>query len=1398
MPKAAKWLILATLAAATITAAFVTAAWYVSTEAGARRLLAAVNTLYPGEIRGSAVGVDLLRQEVTIRDARILAPGNRLVLRADRAFVRTRLGRLSGSRLVFSRIDLVNPVFFLELGPDGRLTIEEAFVEDTPEESPVDVFIERLSCTNGTLVYKDESGSDVVRLDRTRLVMSASFARETELGITIPHAHAALSVSGKTIDLGTGRGSCSIVNDSVRGISWSSRIASTGYSLTGSVTAMSAHAKLDLHLVLEGDLADLRALPGIGEHDSGQIHASITASGPYEDPDIEFELATRGLLVDGYETGPASASGTVRGRVAAVAASGLRFASGKMDISGSVDLRRVFPDGYFEGMKEEDLVGYDLAVTATSLSLEKVPGMPGGIGGLLHVKARVKGTGVTKSARALEVSFEAQGSGVSAAPVMNREQMRASGRILLGRDSLAVQGLRLTGDTLSAEMSGTADLKDETLDAAVLMHVAHPERILARTGVRVSGSIDVSAKITGALRNPLADISAVAERAAIEGAAPGNVTMDATLEPSGRLVIRSCTVTAGPSSATAQGTIQVFSPFPHVTDDPGLELDVRLSGVDPSLFRRDLDIHGAIDGSARVSGTLSRPSATFDLSGRDMAVYGVPFDRARATGSFSDGALRLDVLDLVRKASVIRSSLVMTVLDSRGAPVDDPVIVLDVSGAGLSLADFTQKASGTVSLSGHVTGTIGHPAGTVTMEGTGIDIGFQRFESASLRARSDGDIVWIEPAVVTIAPGQTINARGFVTTAGAFEFSLGTPGIDLRSLDIVKPYETLAGTLFLHASGHGTLDNPVISGRVSAAGISFMNSPLEDMTLSFEIADKKIEMEGDWNFHLRARHDLVTGMFDAEALFAESDLAPLFTLAGRKTLTGRLTGSASLTGRTSSPRDSNISLHIASLDMFHDGVPVLQASGASATYRSGRIDIPLTRISLARGGLVDVQGSGEFPRSIDLMLDGAIPAETFGLLWEDMSDASGTVRISANVRAEGKEPRVTALATIEDLAWTIPANGQRLHGVNGRITIDGNRVYTDDIAGNLDSGTFELGGSVVLSRFRPVSGELLLQAKALPVAIPDTMDLAMDLEASWDLGPRASLLRADAVIVDGVYYRDMRVDLFSGVLGRILPRRRSADSLAGVRPITWEPLASTVLDVTVKRRGEVKVENNIAELDINPDLRITGRISQPIVNGRITVTDGVVTFQNNEFSVRRGVIDFLDPAKTRAAVDISATTTVRDWEITLSLEGELDELKLTLSSQPPEEPSDIVSLLIVGRTSRELTQEQSSVSVSPTGMIAELITSTYGSEIKKTTTLDILEFKASDFSTSQGGESVTLVVGKELSRRMTLKYEMTTRNAETLQRAVAEYKILENLLVNGYQGTDGIFGVDLLYRRKFR
>ncbi len=100
--------------------------------------------------------------------------------------------------------------------------------------------------------------------------------------------------------------------------------------------------------------------------------------------------------------------------------------------------------------------------------------------------------------------------------------------------------------------------------------------------------------------------------------------------------------------------------------------------------------------------------------------------------------------------------------------------------------------------------------------------------------------------------------------------------------------------------------------------------------------------------------------------------------------------------------------------------------------------------------------------------------------------------------------------------------------------------------------------------------------------------------------------------------------------------------------------------------------------------------------------------------------------------------------------------------------------------------------------MTEMIEEKYGKDIKKAAGLDILEVKFQGEGTQQDPNSVKVTVGKELSRRLAVKYSMESKSGETLQRASAEYKFLENLLVTGFQDDKGNFGGELLFRMEFR
>jgi translocation and assembly module TamB len=321
----------------------------------------------------------------------------------------------------------------------------------------------------------------------------------------------------------------------------------------------------------------------------------------------------------------------------------------------------------------------------------------------------------------------------------------------------------------------------------------------------------------------------------------------------------------------------------------------------------------------------------------------------------------------------------------------------------------------------------------------------------------------------------------------------------------------------------------------------------------------------------------------------------------------------------------------------------------------------------------------------------------------------------------------------------------------------------------------------------------------IPVSITDTMDLSanttLKLEGAW----KQAKLKGTVEIIEGFYYKDVQMDILhtlSGVASE-LTRRKRVTTPKTVEVPSNPFLKNLRLSIAVGARNPIEVDNNLAEFSLRPDLLVRGPVYQPIITGRAAVEEGVVYYQNNRFIIERGVIDFINPQRTTPEFDIGSEVRVRDWLINLKVTGPPDALEFELSSSPPLDDQDILSLLLSGKTYNELVAGEGGNTRATARMLADLIVSQYGETIKSATGLDIIETVPSD-PDDQGNAGVKVTLGKNLTERMQLKYNIEDRGGELEGRVTAEYRFLENIFLSGFQENTGAFGGALTYRLEFR
>jgi translocation and assembly module TamB len=165
------------------------------------------------------------------------------------------------------------------------------------------------------------------------------------------------------------------------------------------------------------------------------------------------------------------------------------------------------------------------------------------------------------------------------------------------------------------------------------------------------------------------------------------------------------------------------------------------------------------------------------------------------------------------------------------------------------------------------------------------------------------------------------------------------------------------------------------------------------------------------------------------------------------------------------------------------------------------------------------------------------------------------------------------------------------------------------------------------------------------------------------------------------------------------------------------------------------------------DLRIRKPPSSPLdVLGNIELVRGTYTFQGRRFDVQRGSeVRFRGAEPTNPALDVAADRDVNGVVATVRVTGTVNRPQLGLTSQPPLDQADILSLIVFGQPVGELGQgERSNLAERAGVMAAGQITTPLGDSIARALDLDLFEI----LPPSDGEQLPVVSVGSQIGSRV--------------------------------------------------
>jgi translocation and assembly module TamB len=209
-----------------------------------------------------------------------------------------------------------------------------------------------------------------------------------------------------------------------------------------------------------------------------------------------------------------------------------------------------------------------------------------------------------------------------------------------------------------------------------------------------------------------------------------------------------------------------------------------------------------------------------------------------------------------------------------------------------------------------------------------------------------------------------------------------------------------------------------------------------------------------------------------------------------------------------------------------------------------------------------------------------------------------------------------------------------------------------------------------------------------------------------------------------------------------------------------------------------------------------------VVLGRAEIDRGRVYFQGNTYVIRRGGIDFANPQRTDPLFDIEAETRLKSYRVTLKVNGTLERVYPTLTSDPPLAAVQILSLLAgadentVATLSPSQTDQARLAATGAATLAAGRIAEEVGLEREAERLFGLNRFSI-DPSVIKGGvtnPTARLKVGRRITPDLSVLYSVDLRGAEDRILSV-EYTLSDRLSVLLTRTDPGGIAFDLRLRQ---
>jgi translocation and assembly module TamB len=463
----------------------------------------------------------------------------------------------------------------------------------------------------------------------------------------------------------------------------------------------------------------------------------------------------------------------------------------------------------------------------------------------------------------------------------------------------------------------------------------------------------------------------------------------------------------------------------------------------------------------------------------------------------------------------------------------------------------------------------------------------------------------------------------------------------------------------------------------------------------------------------------------------------------------------------------------------------IRLSMAQQTIRLEQMHIVGENTDFSAHGTASLLGNHD----LDLAADGHLNLQLIQTLNPDFT-SSGMVDVAMTVTGSAADPLLQGKVNVShgSIAYLDLPSG--LSDMNGSLAFNKNQLQIENLTARTGGGTLTLTGEASTYAGQ-INFDFSAKAQDVRLRYPPGVSSTANADVRFFGTRESSTLSGDVMVTKLAITPGFDFAAYAA----------SGQQSVVVAPAT-SPLYRVKLDVHVTTAADLQMQTAIARLSGDADLRLRGTAAKPALLGRVEVLEGDISFNGSRYRLERGEVLFQSPVSIRPVLDLQATTRVRDYDITVSVNGDTSKpLSVKYRSDPPLPEADIVALLAVGQTreqSAQLAQSGSSpFSETASNLIlSEALNATVSNRVQKLFGVSKIKIDPQGLSTETNptrGPQVT--IEQQISNMFTLTYSQNVSQASQ-QIIQGEYYLKRNVSIVGTRDQNGVVSFDVKIRQR--